>query len=385
MEPCKKQLKCNHPCIGLCGEPCPQLCRICDKDKVETIFFGTEDEPGARFIQLSDCKHVIEVTGLINWLEMDVEGKEDKGINMKTCPLCKTVIRKTRSLNIYTQEGLRDLELVKIKSYGNLNANKERQKKLNNEITEFQLEPLQSRATNEELRVIYAGLKNKTVVIPKRAALPISTIMEKENLFDILTKLYEIYRHVEPVLIINRGYADSTTAKQIADRATQILRFLKGFKNSEQQRLDIGRELSFLQYLAKVLEEISKRNWNVAGQGLLKQAFDIALPNGPITDEARSKFKQLVEEASKLQSGIGISIEEKAMVLNAMGLGKGHWYKCPNGHVYAIGDCGGAMVQSKCPDCGASIGGGSHRLLRDNALAPEMDGATQSAWPGGMY
>lgn len=83
----------------------------------------------------------------------------------------------------------------------------------------------------------------------------------------------------------------------------------------------------------------------------------------------------------KKYSGIGISLEEKEMVLKAMALSRGHWFKCPNGHVYAIGDCGGATEESKCPECGCSIGGGSHRLRDDNAVATEMDGATAPAWP----
>lgn len=62
-------------------------------------------------------------------------------------------------------------------------------------------------------------------------------------------------------------------------------------------------------------------------------------------------------------------------------MGQGHWYKCPNGHVYVIGECGGAMEQSTCNECGAQIGGGSHRLVAGNTLAGEMDGAQQPAWP----
>lgn len=68
-----------------------------------------------------------------------------------------------------------------------------------------------------------------------------------------------------------------------------------------------------------------------------------------------------------------------------MDLSKGHWYKCPNGHIYAIGDCGGATVESRCPECKAKIGGSSHRLREDNALASEMDGATHSAWSEQAY
>ena len=48
-EPCTKLLPCKHPCIGFCGETCPPLCRVCDKDEVTEVFFGTEDEPDARY------------------------------------------------------------------------------------------------------------------------------------------------------------------------------------------------------------------------------------------------------------------------------------------------------------------------------------------------
>lgn len=51
-------------------------------------------------------------------------------------------------------------------------------------------------------------------------------------------------------------------------------------------------------------------------------------------------------------------------------------------HYYAIGDCGGATVESKCGECGAGIGGASHALRGDNAFAPEIDNASAPAWPG---
>ena len=54
--------------------------------------------------------------------------------------------------------------------------------------------------------------------------------------------------------------------------------------------------------------------------------------------------------------------EEKKEIVETMALGKGHWFKCPQGHVYAIGECGGAMQRSRCPECNADIGGEQHRL-----------------------
>ncbi len=80
------------------------------------------------------------------------------------------------------------------------------------------------------------------------------------------------------------------------------------------------------------------------------------------------------------RSGLGITDDERVMILKAIGLNKGHWYKCPNGHVYAIGDCGGAMQESKCPECDAAIGGSNHYLIQGNAVATEMDGAEHAAW-----
>ena len=52
----------------------------------------------------------------------------------------------------------------------------------------------------------------------------------------------------------------------------------------------------------------------------------------------------------------------------------------PKGHIYRITECGGAMEESKCPECGSRIGGHDHRLRADNQLASEMDGARNTAF-----
>ncbi|KAI9241316.1 MAG: hypothetical protein BYD32DRAFT_66872 [Podila humilis] len=67
---------------------------------------------------------------------------------------------------------------------------------------------------------------------------------------------------------------------------------------------------------------------------------------------------------------------EKVEVFRAMQAtlgGSGHWYRCPNGHTYVIADCGMAMVQSRCYECGAAVGGGNHELRRDNAVDTEFE------------
>ncbi|KIO17985.1 hypothetical protein M407DRAFT_32351 [Tulasnella calospora MUT 4182] len=41
---------------------------------------------------------------------------------------------------------------------------------------------------------------------------------------------------------------------------------------------------------------------------------------------------------------------------------RGQFSQCPNGHAYVITECGGAMEESRCPECNSVIGGSSHTL-----------------------
>ena len=84
------------------------------------------------------------------------------------------------------------------------------------------------------------------------------------------------------------------------------------------------------------------------------------------------KVNRIISHCEKFVGKIGISKEERIMITNAMGLKQGHWYKCPNGHVYCITECGGAVVEAKCPECKANIGGSHHQLRHDNQIANEM-------------
>lgn len=61
-----------------------------------------------------------------------------------------------------------------------------------------------------------------------------------------------------------------------------------------------------------------------------------------------------------------VSLEEKIAIYNTMQRefsSTGHWFTCVNGHPFTIGECGGAMQQSTCPECGAAIGGRDHQMV----------------------
>jgi len=84
--------------------------------------------------------------------------------------------------------------------------------------------------------------------------------------------------------------------------------------------------------------------------------------------------KKILELLSKkLGTGLGISDGERKNIVRAIGLGKGHWYKCPNDHIYVVGASREPIQQSICPHCRAPIGGQNHRLQSGNQVASEMD------------
>ncbi|GKU06754.1 unnamed protein product [Fusarium langsethiae] len=53
--------------------------------------------------------------------------------------------------------------------------------------------------------------------------------------------------------------------------------------------------------------------------------------------------------------------------------GTGHWYMCRNGHPFTINNCGMAMEEATCPECGAPIGGRNHRSVEGVRHAAEIE------------
>lgn len=105
----------------------------------------------------------------------------------------------------------------------------------------------------------------------------------------------------------------------------------------------------------------------------------------PLDNAVKALLGKLKDQ---IKSSREISPAERAMINKAMSQDfrssqkTGHWFKCKNNHIYCITECGGAMVEARCPvsGCGEIIGGQNHALRSDQALATEMDGARYAAW-----
>ena len=87
-----------------------------------------------------------------------------------------------------------------------------------------------------------------------------------------------------------------------------------------------------------------------------------------------------VSGAEKMLRGLTfyapVTNEEKAAVYAAMAQdfhGTGHWYYCVNGHPFTIGECGMPMETSRCPQCGATVGGTNHQAVDGVRQAEDME------------
>lgn len=154
-------------------------------------------------------------------------------------------------------------------------------------------------------------------------------------------------------------------------------------KISQQQQIDIGKEIKRLNYIIQFHKITNHAEYKIAisANSALEQYTAAArqlIFGWKIFDEdkALNSLQQLQE---KVKLSRIVSKEERDLIVKAIGLKAGHWYKCPNGHFYCIGECGGAMEVRRC-ECGAAIGGSSHTLLASNRHAPEMDGSSFPAW-----
>jgi hypothetical protein len=330
---------------------------------------------------------------------------QTKEIQMKCCPKCKKIIRKSKIFNSIIQQSLRDVALVKQLHYGSYKENNKLAQTLGHTIYEYYLgiggeDYLNKRITikSSVLRRLMNGLNVIRAIDPSDLSkvyklfsqteskyISKSDLFAIENKFEIIKKLIEFKNSLLNAKNMRKSNRDFESIDELLKlmeiRLNKFLKYIDiYYVNNKQQIMDCKYEVNCFSMISETLKHLNEKYFNEEGRNLLIEAFKLLRNFGPFTDIIRDQFKSLVDKAIKLQGGLGISLEEKDMILKTMGFIKGHWYKCPNDHIYCIDACGGAMEESFCPECKCKIGGTNHLLLSTNRVATEMDGATQPAY-----
>ncbi|XP_053575344.1 NFX1-type zinc finger-containing protein 1 [Bombina bombina] len=365
--PCPKQLKCGHPCIGLCGEPCPNKCRICHHEEVTELFFGSEDEVNAYFVQLEDCGHIFEVSGMDKYMKMSDNSNEETSIKLKVCPVCQTPIRRNLRYGTIVNRTLEEIERVKERIQGpadEIALTKSRLKDTLDQMVEFR------RTFSMEYMELRDTLQSSNTSLRKLNTL--------ENMMLFYKKLASLFRSIKNV--------DEKEKTGLKNRLLQIKGWVEKTRSffTEQELSDLQNEVMRFSYLLELLVscKAASSSTNSTIQNEIDLLREVLERSNRFTEKDEVFVKEKLKELKKSlqQSGLGISDSERVMIVKAMGLQTGHWFKCPNNHIYVITECGGAMETSKCPDCQETIGGTQHTLHSTNRLAREMDGAHHAAW-----
>ena len=391
-EPCKKSLKCGHPCIGLCGETCPTKCRVCDNDEVCEIFFGTEEEEDARFIQLEECGHVLEVTGCDTWMNKKDDESKPSEVQFKSCPKCKTQIRKSLRYGNIVKQTLQDYENIKIKQLVHLSDDQlimfQKVQRKVQEVSSPLINILKEKL-EEISRVLQPRMPGHEMSLSPQQ---INNINTQLSYFSHIVTMVKQLSSIESTTGVYESLTELDIGiKNIQDDIKRLIRFLLQQFLSDQQISDAESEVYRLMSLITLLDLWCK----LRAQGMhssltecdrttLTSQVEIVQSSGWKSEKLKEKdYDEIVKFITRMSEKYkvdGLTDAERIEVVKAIGLNQGHWFKCPNGHYYCIGECGGAMEEAKCPECGATIGGRQHALRSDNQLAPEMDGARYAAW-----
>ncbi|CDW86632.1 UNKNOWN [Stylonychia lemnae] len=325
---CQKLLQCGHPCLGLCGDKCPNVCRQCNPNhETFEIFFGPEDDEQSRFVEI-DCGHIFESTSLDYWInQKDKEEVKDDDLNQNNatfvkfpeCPRCKQSIRKCSRYQNRINSVLNDINILKLK-------------------IQDQQHQLQSKENS--LKQAYEQLK---------------------NLLKECTKHYVI--EGMPIL-------EEWMKKLSIPKKTSI-----ALHNLERKLLLIQLLISYFKYLSQVQWQMVIQNNNLEKK-CLKYIKDLKSKKFVVSDDFLEKCKLLAGKVDK-----SMNFKDFIQSLGkAIGISGGKWFKCKNGHYYAIGDCGGAMEKARCPECQEVIGGSNHQLAAGNQHAREIDSSSRPAW-----
>lgn len=448
-EPCPRTLRCGHPCIGLCGEPCPPKCRVCNEGEVTCIIFGSEDEPGARFVHLGGCDHIVEVSAMDQWVE-ELLGEQSGGaVRTIVCPLCRAPVRgicpryharmmrveatidaiRQRIANEHARvaETMHEVaawasqppatlreELARVCPPNILDqafrSFRETARRVHN-VTEVRSHPVaEEAAAAANLRAVAAVAATAAAATAEAtSAAKVQALRSLDALgAEMLewsadsarvTSLVEVRIHHRRAsadsfrmgrILLSLAALRSLAASQVATGAPLESNVLLRLRDATRraQRL---RE-AMLRHTAS-----SEHNGGTGASGAsggggaqagaaspperVRAMSAAMLRRNPLESDEIESLQRALDGMWQRFRGVPMEFVRR-VIAPAMNQQAGHWYKCPNGHLYVIGECGGAMQEGRCPDCGATVGGTSHRLRGDNNVAADLYDSRRYEWMG---
>ena len=402
---CDKKMECGHQCYGICGERCPDVCRICNPDLecfMEDFFYKCELEEDA-LLYKTNCGHLFEKNGL------DYYFKSQKNIQMYTCPRCKSLLILEPRYQNYIKIAFRDIQKIKQVSLDRnmgkgddtffLKSQKIIDRILKDQyevgkINIFDLLPENNNnyMFNNNRRLEYNNY-NLKITIPiiynlcKNVFKSEKDINSRKNTTYNLLTLAEKFMGIEYYvnLIKNNGKSEEKFLKNFG----VVKNYFKDFKGQFNNHFfnDLKTKIDNMLYycILKMRETNNNFNYN-RNNNIYNNQFGmnrVFYNNNIYNQNLNNNFMQqndinLKTTEEILKGNFSIKLDLKDLYKNAKidfeslnllrTLGT-TWYRCPNGHLYVVGECGRPMQESVCPECGQRIGGRDHIPANRNMAA----------------
>ena len=374
-EPCPKLLSCGHNCLGFCGEDCPDLCRVCDPNAhTFNSLYGDVDNENAKFVKF-DCGHCFEAGFLDDYFRHSINYENPKYVKCLDCNqpvlFCMRYQLQIKAINF-------TINRIKTKI---LQDSEKISDQIQNEIKPF-LESVLPKLGNSKAAVDFVKHWVKQINITHKQVNPIMNLNWILNyvqcyvslLLEIKDERYftDFVKFMDPFCNKLSEMKKSDLIKLSLDRAIDSMELFCGWS-------DIGKKLKSAQTLSpqSILRDPIFGPIQKEYEDVIKELESIKcfIP--------RERLKQMLKglkTVSQRFSDVHLRKLEIKAIAKVLGLGSGHWFQCPNGHIYAIGECGGAMQKSKCPECGCAIGGSNHALTQGNSHVGWVDDSARPAW-----
>ena len=366
---CPRLNKCNHPCIGVCGEKCPDVCKLCDKEQFLQLYvslsqFKTKDD--STFIQL-DCGHLFKRTELDPWV--DARSKE---FQLISCPKCNQTIhlnqRRYANAIIRTYSDIKEL-------YDSMNKSVETNLKLEafmryhtmiiNVIKICGLSYLETlfqgisyeelkqfdNTSDEELKRFAASCHyNSNSKFCQGIREFIAN--KKENWLSAITIITNLFNSILCLLKFSHGHLEITLSLEV------LLKFT--LSNHKSLSLQVIQDVTCEQKrlaLQIMINQLKKEITDHPDLQTVKQVENVLTPIRlkPLLSQ---QAERLYSKLSKLANKYGAKLVDKKYILTPKLplLYTGRWTLCNEGHYYCIPQplpqisCD-FLTSQECPHC----------------------------------
>jgi hypothetical protein len=365
-------MECGHQCYGICGELCPNVCRICNPDLEcfkEDFFYKIELDDDA-LLYKTKCGHLFEKSGL------DYYFKSQKNIQMYTCPQCKSLliqepryqnaiktvfsdIQKIKQVSLDRNMGKGDnTYLLKSQQIIDQILNEQYKK---GKINIFDLLPENDdnyTIINKNNRLEYSKY-NLDIKMPiiynlcKNVFKGEKDIDSKKNTTYNLLTLARKFMGIEYYVYINKG--NEKNEEKFFKNFNIIKDYFQNLKGQSNNHFfnDLKIKIDNMLYYCILKMRESKNNLNYnkniinnIGSPLSRHYNNNIYNNNLNNDFIHGSNRKTPDEILKGNFSLKLNLKDlykndnidiqSLDLLRTLGT---KWYKCPNGHLYVVGEC----------------------------------------------